>query len=140
MFVFVLFQRFTLGIYVAFLRRPQGQGADGVGKARAGYGFLFCFQLLGGGVVSGEEHFERCTVLDLRVELPGGAVGRDQFVAGVFFEVLGDGLDRGCEVGCDRDLDFIGPGSVEGEQAGQGSDGQLGRADTHEDSSLRLSL
>jgi hypothetical protein len=34
-------------------------------------------------------------------------------VAGVFFEVLGDGLDRRGEVGCDGNLDFIGPGAVE---------------------------
>ncbi|MNH27370.1 hypothetical protein D3C79_874770 [compost metagenome] len=140
MLVGVLFQHFTLGVHVTFLRRPEGQGADGVGETRTGYDFVFLLELGWGAVIGGEEHFERRTVLDLCVELPGGTVGCNQLVAGVFLEVLGDGLDRCCEVRCDRDLDFVGPGSVEADQAGQCSGGQVQWADTHEDSSLGLSL
>ncbi len=132
----VLLQHFAVGVDIAGRGRPQGQGADGVGEARARNNGLFLLELGRGAVVGSQEYLERRPVLDLRVELAGGAIGGDQLVAGVFFEVLGNGLDRRCEVRCDRDLDFIGPGIVEGEQAGQGGGSQVGRADTHEDSSL----
>ncbi len=63
-----------------------------------------------GGVVGAKEYFERRAVLDLGVELPGGAVGSDQLVAGVFLEIGGNRLDRRGEVGGDGHLDFIGLG------------------------------
>ncbi len=43
-------------------------------------------------VSSALETLQRGTVLDLGVELPSRAVGSDQLVAGVFFEVGGDRL------------------------------------------------
>ncbi|MNW08425.1 hypothetical protein D3C71_2052060 [compost metagenome] len=62
-------------------------------------------------------------------------------MASVLLKVLGNGLDRCCEVGCDRDLDFVGPGTVDDDQAGEGGDGQVRQADAHEDCSWdRLSL
>ncbi|MNH28625.1 hypothetical protein D3C79_888070 [compost metagenome] len=135
MLVRVLLQHFTLGVHVTFLRRPQGQGADGVGEARTGDDFFFLLKLGWGAVVGGEEHFERCTVLDLRIELPGGAIGGDQLVTGVFLEVLGNGLDRCGEVGGNSHLYLIGPGAVQGHEGGQGGQGKTRCALTHENSS-----
>ncbi len=113
MLVLVFLQYLTLGVNIAFLGRPQRKGADGVGEARAGDDVLFLLQLGRGAVIGGEEHLERCAVLDLCVELPRGAIGGDQLVAGVFLEVLGDGLDRRGEVCRDRNLHLVGPGAVE---------------------------
>ncbi|MNF64035.1 hypothetical protein D3C84_457570 [compost metagenome] len=125
--VLVAGQHVALGVDVTVLGRPQRQGADGVGKARAFDDIAFLLEFLWGAVVCREEHFERRTVLDLGVELPRGAIGGDQFVPGVFFEVGGNGLDRRGEVGGDGDLDFVGLGRVQGEHGEQGGQANRGK-------------
>ena len=114
-------QHLTLGVDVAGLGRPECQGADGIGEARAGHDLAFLLQFRRSAVVGGEENLERRAVLDLRIELAGGAVGGDQPVPGVFLEFLGDGLDRRGEVGRDGDLHLVGAG---GQGYGAGEEGE----------------
>ncbi|MCY1529649.1 hypothetical protein D9M68_648080 [compost metagenome] len=130
MLVLAALQHVTLGVHVAFLCRPEHQGADGVGEARTGNGVAFLLQLGRGGVVGREEDLEGSAVLDLGIELAGGAIGGDQLVAGVLLEILGDGLDRRGEVGGDSHLDFRGRCAAQGEQ-GEERGGGAGNAMTH---------
>ena len=116
----VLLEHIALGIDITFLRRPQRQGADRVGKARTLDGIAFGFEFLRGGVVGAEEHFERRAVLDLGIELPGGTVGGDQLVTGVLLEIGGNRLDRCGEVGGDGHLDFIGVDRSGGDKRNDG--------------------
>ncbi len=127
MLVLVVLEHLALGVDVAVLGRPQGQGADGVGEARALDDVAFAFELLRGAVVGREEDFKRRAVLDLGIELPGSAVGGHQFVPGVFLEVGGNRLDRCGEVGGHRDLNFIGLGRTQGEDSEQGGEASRGK-------------
>ncbi|MCY1448130.1 hypothetical protein D9M71_647820 [compost metagenome] len=132
MLVLSVLQHLALGVHIAVLRRPEDQRADGVGEARAWHGVAFLLQLGRGGVVGGEEDLERRAVLDLGIELAGGAVGGDQLVAGVLLETLGDGLDRRGEVGGDRHLDLRSRCAAQGEQGEERGGGGAGNAMTHE--------
>ncbi|MNZ37941.1 hypothetical protein D3C78_554020 [compost metagenome] len=134
----VFLQHIALAIDIVILGRPQRQGADGVGEARALDRVAFFFEFFRRAVIGGEEHLERRAVLDLRIELAGSAIGGNQRVAGVFLEVLGNRLDRCGEVGGNSHLYLIGPGAVQGHEGGQGGQGKTRCALTHEKQLHRL--
>src|SRR5690606_32492580 len=94
---------------------------------RTGLDGIFLFQLGRGFVIGSQEHVVRCTVLDLCVELAGGAERRRDLVAGFLLEVGGNGLHRCREVGRDGDLDFFsrsGRRKTDGQQADKQGSGK----------------
>ena len=111
----VFLQDVAVRIDVAVFRRPERERADRIREAAAGHGHALGFELGGGGVVGGEEHFERRAVLDLCVELAGRPERSDDLVARVLLEVRRDHLHRRREVGGHRDLHLVCLGGAEGE-------------------------
>ncbi|MCY1534816.1 hypothetical protein D9M68_701980 [compost metagenome] len=127
----ILLEHCALVVDVAFLRRPQHQGADGIGEARAGNAGALAFQPGRRAVVGGEEHLEWRAILDLRIELAGGAEGDYQLVPGVFLELERDGLDRRGEVGGHGHLHFLGQRAAGKSQASDQCAQGMGHKTTH---------
>ncbi|MPN13028.1 hypothetical protein SDC9_160348 [bioreactor metagenome] len=108
MLVVAALEHIALVVHIAGLGAPQHQRTDGIGKARIGHALAFLGQLLGCGVIGGQQNAEGRAVVDLGVELAGGAKRQLGLVAGILLE-LGRNLLHGCgEVGCHGDRHFSG--------------------------------
>jgi hypothetical protein len=106
-------------IDVVGLGRPQHETADGVGKAAFGDGMAFCFQPRRRFVIGRQQHLERRTVADLRIEFAGGAVRQDSLVARVFLKLRGQLFHRAGEIGGHRHLDFASMGRSQASHHGK---------------------
>ncbi|MOA00632.1 hypothetical protein D3C78_1200040 [compost metagenome] len=126
-------QHLAVAVDVAFAGRPQHQGADGIGEAAAGQRSPLALELGWGGVVGGEKDLEGRTVVDLCVELAGGAEGEQGPVSGVLLELGGDGLHRRGEVGGHGYLDLASLGGRQRRQAKQQGGAAAEESISHDD-------
>lgn len=99
-----------LRIDITLARRPQHQAADGIGEAATGDAGTLVLESCRCAVVGRQQDVEGRAIVDLRVELAGGAEGQHGAVAGVAGEGGGDFLHWRGEVGRHGHLHVVGDG------------------------------